>query len=162
MNERAAIGGGGGGGGLLVKLTEMVKFYGLEADPLIRQDLASIYMHHQVGKLNTQRAMDKIKAGQLPGPEMSGAKLDLTENMRRISAFVAKVLGPRLVADSGEWGTYAWSKYVLGMPGMAIAGGSDQVLRNIIGERVLGLQKEPGIDTTSPFKDLAVGTQRSP
>lgn len=92
---------------------------------------------------------------------MSGGKLLLTENMRRTSAFVSKVLGPRLAADSGEWGTFSWASYVLGMPGMAIAGGSDQVLRNIMGERVLGLPKEPGIDTTSPFKDLAVGTQRN-
>jgi hypothetical protein len=47
------------------------------------------------------------------------------------------------------------------MPAMAIAGGSDQVLRNIMGERVLGLPKEPGIDTVSPFKDLLVGTQKN-
>ncbi|MGI9613664.1 MAG: acyl-CoA dehydrogenase family protein, partial [Acidimicrobiales bacterium] len=96
----------------------------------------------------------KMQAGQLPGPEMSGGKLALTENMRRTSALVSKVLGPRLAADTGEWGTFSWAGYVLGMPAMAIAGGSDQVLRNIMGERVLGLPKEPGIDTTSPFKDL--------
>jgi acyl-CoA dehydrogenase len=105
--------------------------------------------------------MDKIKAGQLPGPELSGAKLALTENMRRTSAFVSRVLGPRLAADTGEWGTFSWAGYVLGMPGMAIAGGSDQVLRNILGERVLGLPKEPGTDTVSPFRELKVGTQRS-
>jgi len=102
-----------------------------------------------------------MKRGELPGPEMSGAKLLLTENMRRTSAFVSRVLGPKLAADSGEWGTFSWAGYVLGMPAMAIAGGSDQVLRNIMGERVLGLPKEPGIDTTSPFKDLAVGTRTS-
>lgn len=58
------------------------------------------------------------------------------------------------MADSGEWGTYTWGGFVLGMPAMAIAGGSDETLRNIVGERVLGLPKEPGIDTTSPFKDI--------
>ena len=160
MNERASIGAGGGGGGGFTRLREMVRHYGLADDPVIRQELMQIYVHGQVLKFNNQRAMDKIKAGQLPGPEMSGAKLALTENMRRTSALVGRVLGPRLVADSGEWGTYSWAGYVLGMPGMAIAGGSDQVLRNILSERVLGLPKEPGIDTVSPFRDLKVGTQR--
>jgi alkylation response protein AidB-like acyl-CoA dehydrogenase len=87
--------------------------------------------------------MAKIKAGQLPGPEMSIAKLSLTNNLRRISDLVGLVLGPRLVADSGEWGTFAWAEFVLGVPGMSIAGGTDEILRNIVGERVLGLPKEP-------------------
>jgi alkylation response protein AidB-like acyl-CoA dehydrogenase len=161
MNERASIGGGGAAGGGFTRLKGMVRHFGLENDALIRQDLMDIYVNGQVNRLNSHRAMDKIKAGELPGAEMSGAKLALTENMRRTSALVGRVLGPRLVADTGEWGTFSWSGYVLGMPAMAIAGGSDQVLRNILGERVLGLPKEPGIDTTSPFKDLAVGTQKS-
>ena len=161
MNERASIGGGNSGGGGFTRLKEMVEHFDLADDALIRQDLMDIYIRGQVNKLNAQRAMDKIKSGELPGAEMSGAKLALTENMRRTSAFVSKVLGSRLIADSGEWGTYSWGSYVLGMPAMAIAGGSDQVLRNIMGERVLGLPKEPGIDTVSPFKDLLVGTQKN-
>jgi len=74
---------------------------------------------------------------------------------------VSEVLGPRLITDTGEWGTYSWSEYLLGVPAMRIAGGSDEVMRNIVGERVLGLPKEPGVDTTSPFRELKVGTQRS-
>ena len=42
---------------------------------------------------------------------------------------------------------------------MKVAGGTDEVMKNIVGERVLGLPKEPGIDSTSPFRDLKVGTQ---
>jgi alkylation response protein AidB-like acyl-CoA dehydrogenase len=53
------------------------------------------------------------------------------------------VLGPRLVADGGEWGTYAWAEFVLGVPGMRVAGGTDEIMRNIVGERVLGLPKDP-------------------
>jgi alkylation response protein AidB-like acyl-CoA dehydrogenase len=74
---------------------------------------------------------------------MSIAKLTLTANMKRVSDLVSSVLGPRLVADTGEWGTYAWSMFVLGLPGMRLAGGTDEILHNIIGERVLGLPKEP-------------------
>ncbi|MEZ5232599.1 MAG: acyl-CoA dehydrogenase family protein [Acidimicrobiales bacterium] len=133
---------------------EMVRHFGLDTDPVVRQELMQLYVELKVLGYSSQRAMDKIKAGQLPGPELSTAKLALTENMRKTSAFVSRVLGPRLVADTGEWGTYSWTAYVLGMPAMAIAGGSDETLRNIVGERVLGLPKEPGIDTVSAFKDI--------
>ena len=159
LNERAAIGAGGAAGGMggignASRLIEMLRHFGHDADPIYRQELARVYAGFQVAKWNNQRAMDKIKAGQAPGPELSGAKLSLTQNMQAVAEFAAKVLGPKLVADTGEWGTFAWGKFVCGIPGMRVAGGTDEVLRKIIGEQVLGLPKEPGIDTTSPFKDL--------
>ncbi len=163
MNERAAIGAGGGGGGgvnMYQRVIEMVRHYGLDTDPLVRNELANLLIHSKVAGYNNQRAMDKIKAGQLPGPEMSIAKLAGTLNSLRLCDFVSKILGPKLIADSGEWGTYAWSQLILGTPGGRIAGGSDEVMRNIVGERVLGLPKDLGIDSTSPFKDLKVGTQK--
>jgi len=158
MNERASIGAGSGSGmglGNGTRLIEMVRHFGLDDDPLTRGELARLYENLQVAKWNNQRAMDKVKSGQAPGPEMSIAKMALTRNMQMTAEFVAGVLGPRMVADTGEWGTYAWNKFLLGVPGMRVAGGTDEVLRNIVSERVLGLPKEPGIDTTSPFKDLA-------
>ena len=164
MNERAAIGAGGGGGGgvnMYQRVIEMVRHYGLDSDLLVRNELANLLIHSKVAGYNNQRAMDKIKAGQLPGPEMSIAKLAGTLNSLRLGDFVSKILGAKLVADSGEWGTYAWSQLILGTPGGRIAGGSDEVMRNIVGERVLGLPKDMGIDSTSAFKDLKVGTQKS-
>jgi len=106
-----------------------------------------------VARLNNQRALDKIKAGQLPGPELSIAKLSLTANLTNMAELVSEVLGPRITADTGEWGTYSWAGYLLGTPGMRIAGRTDEVMRNIIGERVLGLPKEPGDNAKVPFRD---------
>jgi alkylation response protein AidB-like acyl-CoA dehydrogenase len=163
MNERAAIGAGSSGGtgpSLLTRIMAMVQAMGLSQDPLVRQGLADLVIHSRVQNYNNQRAMDAIRAGQLPGPEMSMAKLAGTMNMRRMGDFLTNVLGAKLQADSGEWGTYAWSQLILGTPGGRIAGGTDEVMRNIVGERVLGLPKDPGIDSTSPFRDLKVGTQR--
>jgi alkylation response protein AidB-like acyl-CoA dehydrogenase len=161
MNERAAIGAGGGGGGsgLLTRAIEMSRAFGVTSDPLVRQQLADLVVRSRVAQYTNQRALDRIRAGQTPGPELSIAKLASTQLSVRLAEFVAGVLGAKLTADSGEWGTYAWAQLVLGTPGMRIAGGSDEVMRNIVGERVLGLPKEPGIDTTSPFRELKVGTQ---
>jgi alkylation response protein AidB-like acyl-CoA dehydrogenase len=162
MNERASIGAGGGGGiagGMTPRIIEMVRHFGLDRDPIVRNELAALVTSLRVASYTNQRAMDKLKRGQLPGPELSIAKLSLTTNMRRMAEFVAGVLGPRIVADTGEWGTYAWSTFVLGVPGMRIAGGSDEVMRNIVGERVLGLPKDSGIDAVIPFRELKVGTQ---
>jgi alkylation response protein AidB-like acyl-CoA dehydrogenase len=117
-------------------------------------------MNYRIANMNAQRATAKAKAGQLPGPEGSIGKMVLVNNQARLVKFISHVLGPKLIADSGEWGTYAWANFVLGAPGLRIAGGSDEVMRNIVGERVLGLPKEPGIDSRSPFKDIKVSTAK--
>ncbi len=149
MNERMAIGAGGGGGGSnrdgqFTRFVQMAQHFGLAEDAVVRQRLVNFYVHAQAARLSNLRAVSKIKAGQTPGPELSIAKLASTNNMQRAAALVGELLGPRLVADSGEWGTYAWAEMVLGVPGGRIAGGSDEVMHNILGERVLGLPKEPG------------------
>jgi alkylation response protein AidB-like acyl-CoA dehydrogenase len=147
MNERAAIGGGGAGIGAVnfTRFVEMARHLGVDEDPLVRQRLADIFVRTNVARYTNLRAMAKIRAGQLPGPEMSIAKLALTQNMQRIADTLGAILGPKLIADSGEWGTYAWSEFVLGIPGMRIAGGTDEIMRNIVGERVLGLPKDPPV-----------------
>ena len=165
MNERAAIGGGaaapGGATGTLARLFELARRLGRADDPTVRQLLADIWINTQVGRYTNLRAMAKIRAGQLPGPEMSIGKLSLTNNLQRITDAATAVLGPRLAADTGEWGTYAWGELVLGVPGMRVAGGTDEVLRNIVGERVLGLPKEPRTDRDQAFSDtLQAGSGR--
>ena len=112
MNERASIGGGGGGGGMgmasATRMIEMMRHFGVEDDPVLRNELARLYTSFQVAKMTSQRALAKLRAGGLPGPEMSIGKLALTANLTATAEFAASVLGPRLIADTGEWGTYAW------------------------------------------------------
>ena len=64
-----------------------------------------------------------------------------SENMDRLGRFVADVLGARIAADTGEWGTYAWTSVVLGSPGYRLGGGTDEVLKNNIARRTLGLPR---------------------
>jgi len=157
MNERASIGASNSGdSNLLTRVTAMVKHYGLDSDPLVRIQLADLIMSYRVAAMNSGRAAAKIKRGQLPGPEMSITKMALVNNQAKLVKFLSHTLGPKLIADSGEWGTYAWANFVLGTPGLRIAGGSDEVMRNITGERVLGLPKDLGIDSVSPFRDIKV------
>jgi alkylation response protein AidB-like acyl-CoA dehydrogenase len=143
MNERMAIGGGGVGGGLNLanRLKALARHMGVADDPNVRQQMADVLIRHSVSRYTTLRAMAKMRAGQLPGPELSTLKLALTNNMQKMSELITSLLGPRLIADTDEWGTYAWSAFVLSVPGMRVAGGTDEVLRNIVGERVLGLPK---------------------
>ena len=101
----------------------MVRHFGLDADPLVRHELMDPQHRPRWPSYTNQRAMDRIKVGQLPGPEMSIAKLSLTSNMPRMAEFVAGVLGPRLVADTGEWGTYAWASSCSACPACASPAG---------------------------------------
>ncbi|NCZ91202.1 MAG: acyl-CoA dehydrogenase [Actinobacteria bacterium] len=161
MNERASIGTmGGGETSMWTRLLAMIRHYDMDSDPIVREMLADLYINTKIQGYTGQRAMDKIRAGQTPGPEMSIGKMALVDNQKRMNDLVSHVLGAKLQADTGEWGTYAWSQLLLGAPGMRIAGGSDEVMRNIVSERVLGLPKDAGIDSKSAFKDLKVGTQK--
>jgi acyl-CoA dehydrogenase len=70
-------------------------------------------------------------------------KLQNTVMNRQLVPLLTEVLGPRLEADTDEWGAYAWTEYVLSTPGMRIGGGTEEIVRNTVAERVLGLPKEP-------------------
>ena len=80
-----------------------------------------------------------IEGGGELGPWTATAKLHLANHLNWAAGFVARALGPRICADTGEWGTYAWLQLLLGVVGVRIGGGTDEVLRNTIAERVLGL-----------------------
>ncbi len=123
-------------------------------DPLARQSLAALYIGQRVEELANKRAADLRRPDGLPGPEGSLGKLLWTEGMRHMSDVVSQLVGPALAADSGQRGTFEWGEHVLGAPGYRIAGGSDEVQRNIIAERVLGLPVEPRVDKGVPWREV--------
>ncbi|MFD7923456.1 acyl-CoA dehydrogenase family protein [Streptomyces sp. NPDC059740] len=108
-----------------------------------QQRAADLAVRVLVQRLIGLRVTAALVAGREPGAEASVGKLYATATMRHTSELVSELLGPRLAADTGEWGTYAWTEHLLGAPGYSIAGGTDEIQRNILAERVLGLPKEP-------------------
>ncbi|HEY1826393.1 MAG TPA: acyl-CoA dehydrogenase family protein [Acidimicrobiales bacterium] len=125
------------------RLVLAARHNGKDTDPLTRQALARIYTDGRVRTMTRRRVTEAAKAGGVPGPEGSLDKLAWTEGLRQTVQAVSSLLGMELIADSGTWGTYAWSEFVNGVSGFRVAGGSDEIQRNIIAERVLGLPREP-------------------
>ncbi len=153
--ERESSGSHGRRGGTFDDLLGLARARRRAADPIVRQELARVYSRER--GLAWTRARSAVAAsvtGGTVGPEGSIEKLMWTENMRRVSDLVSLLLGPALAADTGAWGSYAWNDHVLGAPGYRIAGGSDEIQRNIIGERVLGLPPEPRVDRDIPFAEF--------
>ena len=153
-SDSGSSGSGGRAGGSWSQALATAQAMGVTGDPLVRQRLMELFTHHRIEGFVNRRAADIRRSGAQPGPEGSLGKLLWTEGMNLLSDVISEVLGARLVADTGEWGTYAWGEHLLGAPGYRIAGGSDEVQRNIIGERVLGLPREPSIDKKTPWRDI--------
>jgi alkylation response protein AidB-like acyl-CoA dehydrogenase len=112
-------------------------------DPVVRQLLARAYTRQKLHNLTGARTRSAIRRGETPGPEGSIGKLFWTETLKSFNDVASELLGASLIADTGEWGTYAWGEHLLGTAGARIAAGTDEIQRNIIGERVLGLPSEP-------------------
>jgi acyl-CoA dehydrogenase len=124
------------------RLVGLARAFDRAGVPATRQLLTTLLIHLKVAKYNAARAAAlglHPDVARLSGPI---AKLALSSNFVRLAAYVSRVLGPRLTADTGEWGAYAWCDVVLGVPGYRIGGGTDEILRNVIAERVLGLPRD--------------------
>ncbi len=158
MNERATVGSEGGGPVAEAlspeRLSALMRATWTWDDRALRRDLSELLADLRATRYLNARAFRRMQAGVVPGPEMSVAKLMYAQNLTRAAHFVSRVLGPRIIADTGAWGTYAWAELLLATPALRILGGTEEIMKNILAERVLGLPREPGIDTTSPFRAL--------
>jgi alkylation response protein AidB-like acyl-CoA dehydrogenase len=150
--------GGTGGGGIAAasKLTALARELGKNTERPIRQKLAKLYTLQQIGRYSAMRAKSP---SQRTGAEPNIAKLmmsDLLRLQRDVGNEIVGASGMLMGADTPGGGSV--QELTLFSPGPSIYGGTDQVQRNIIGERVLGLPKEPGPQKDTPFRDLLVNT----
>jgi len=139
MNERSSI-----GDELLPPrdyVDRLVKALSPEADQFHRSQVAQVVERYEVGRLLIERLQELAKVKGSPGPELALTKLVVTNLGMDMSAAASLLLGPRLIADSGDRAAYAWGEFLLGIPGMRIGGGTDEVLKNQVAERILGLPR---------------------
>jgi alkylation response protein AidB-like acyl-CoA dehydrogenase len=151
MHERGAIGGGGGVS--RSHLIDLARARGLAGDPLVRQRLASVISRMEVDRWTALRARAAARAGKPPGPEGSGAKVRGAATLKAIANLALDLHGP-----AGVVGDSDWHRLFLTAPSISIRGGTDEVQRNILGERVLGLPPEPRPDKGVPFNQVPRGT----
>jgi alkylation response protein AidB-like acyl-CoA dehydrogenase len=146
MFERGAIGGSSSGGSGLFRMDDLAAWIvdlGRQDDPAVVDGYARVYSGVTAAKAMRARADRNLRASGVPGPEMSLGKLALTANLQALSDLVSVVLGPNLIGDTGVPQSFAWSELVLSVPGMRIGGGTDEIHRNTVAERSLGLPKDP-------------------
>jgi acyl-CoA dehydrogenase len=154
MNERASI-GGGGGGSRPEDLLRLAKQVGRLDDASVRQRIADFYIRSSGLKYTGYRTLTAISRGTIPGPESSIGKLVGAPMSQELAAFGIDLQGP---AGSLMEEEFACQDAYLGSPGIRIAGGTDEIMREIIARRVLRLPQDPRVDKNIPFSDIPTGS----
>ena len=163
MHERLAVGGGQGGGLDVPQLMQLARTLELEDGPAIknaavREKIADWYVRSAGLRYTTMRTMTALSQGKQPGPEASIAKIVVASKLQDLSAFAMELEGEAgiLAGDGAPMGG-AFQGGWLSSPGLRIAGGTDEILRNIIAERVLGLPGDIRVDKDVPFNKIPTG-----
>jgi alkylation response protein AidB-like acyl-CoA dehydrogenase len=137
-------------------LSELVRQFGRSDDPLIRQDMARLYTRRAIMGYTNMR----MRSGSVPGLEGPISKLtvsDITRLQREVGLRVQGAYGTLLGDDAPS---ADFQDFALSSPATSIAGGTDQIQRNHLAEKVLGLPREPSSEQDEPFSSLAHGASR--
>ena len=136
-------------------VAEIATSSGRGRDPIIRQEIAKLHSLVQVAQWTVQRAGAARALGRPPGPEGSLAKLHASAIARAAAQVHTRLDGSAAMlsgADGSLGGVIA--EILVSVPAVSIAGGTDEVQHNILGERILGLPKEPQVDRDIPFRSV--------
>ena len=137
-----------------LSLIELARTKGLAKDPAIRQQLVRLYQWKTLNEWNNQRAKAAIEQGTTT-PIVSLGKLAMSRMLHFAGSLQARILGAEATLGGDTSSDAADATYsMLNAYFTSIGGGTDQIQRNIIGERILGLPKEPEIDKARPFREV--------
>jgi alkylation response protein AidB-like acyl-CoA dehydrogenase len=128
---------------------------GAAGDPVVRQEIARLLSLQRASRWTAERARAALALGRTPGPEGSIGKLAASHVARQAARVHAQIAGADALltgADSPVDGVVA--EVIVSVPAQSIAGGTDEIQRNILGEKALGLPREPAPDRDAPFRDL--------
>ena len=163
MYERVAIGTGTKSGittPMFNRIKREATKLGTIQNPIVRDKMMKIYSEEVTKSLVAMRTRAEMKAGKAPGPGGSLGKLHGSNIGWMTREFLHEMVGTQVMAyEAGDSNAEEWSKYGLRAFMGSIAGGTDEIQRNIIGDRVLGLPRDINVDKGVAFKDLKVGTQ---
>lgn len=163
MNERLAVGGASGAGWaqFMDAARETPGLDGASAlqDQAVREKLADWYVQAEGLKHTRNRTMTALSRGQTPGPESSIGKIISAVQMQDLANTAIEMLDQYGIINDPELAPLrgAFHSSVMFAPGLRIAGGTDEILKNIIAERVLGLPGDIRVDKDVPFKDMPTG-----
>ncbi|WP_322778012.1 acyl-CoA dehydrogenase family protein [Frankia sp. Cas4] len=145
MSERVSLGTTRATAGLVPDAETLIaaaRRRGVATDPVLRAELIDIVIRERVLAYVGKRINAAVLAGREPGPEGSIAKLLDSDLLRRAATVGARIHGPATTAwDPANAGDSTWSRAVLFAPGMRIAGGTDEIQKNTLAERTLGLPR---------------------
>jgi alkylation response protein AidB-like acyl-CoA dehydrogenase len=149
MHERLSIGAGSFGSLLDDVVGALAGDPAARKDPVLRARLGVVAAELMALRFTGYRMLTAVQQGRIPGPEAGLAKVTTVNASAEAYALTLAALGPDGLDDAESWGAG-----VAGMAGFRSAGGSEQILRNTVGERVLGLPPEPRVDKGVPYREL--------